>query len=301
VGVERLHDALPAPRECDRADRRVALNAGGMTLHRFCGMMLGPQAGQSNEEYFVQLRRDPRRSILAGFNRVRRCEVLVVAEISMLPGRQLDFVEFLFRRLRGRDEPFGGCQVIVGGDFLQLPPVRTAETEPYDWAFQSPAWAAGEFKMLVLETVRRQDEPQFVKPKPIVPILKSKFRQLQETGSEAELFFMNNFKTLERFKDGKLKDARLFGDGYDFQITIAPAYVLAEVKGVRGASGEIRLTENEFIKTDEFKEDYCIAVVSQLETVPRISVFFDPLKVLPFTKQTIASEQVFYSAPSRRW
>ena len=141
----------------------AALNAGGMTLHRFCGMMLGPQAGQSNEEYFEQLRRDPRRSILAGFNRVRRCEVLVVDEISMLPGRQLDFVEFLFRRLRGRDEPFGGCQVIVVGDFLQLPPVRTAETEPYDWAFQSPAWSAGEFKMLVLETVRRQDEPQFVK------------------------------------------------------------------------------------------------------------------------------------------
>ena len=139
------------------------------------------------------------------------------------------------------------------------------------------------------------------KPKPIVPILKSKFRQLQETGSEAELFFMNNFRTLERFKDGKLEDARLFGDGYDFQITIAPAYVLAEVKGVRGASGGIRLTENEFIKADEFKEDYCIAVVSQLETVPRISVFFDPLKVLPLTKQTIASEQVFYSAPARRW
>jgi hypothetical protein len=79
-----------------------------------------------------QLRRDPRRSILAGFNRVRRCETLVVDEISMLPGRQLEFVEFLFRRLRGRESPFGGCQVIVVGDFLQLPPVRTSEAEPYD-------------------------------------------------------------------------------------------------------------------------------------------------------------------------
>ena len=141
----------------------AALNAGGMTLHRFSGMLLGPAPGQSNEEYFEQLRRDPRRSILAGFNRVRRCEVLIIDEISMLPGRQFDFVEFLFRRLRGRDEPFGGCQVIVVGDFLQLPPVRTSEGEAYDWAFQSPAWAAGEFKMLVLEKVRRQDEPAFVK------------------------------------------------------------------------------------------------------------------------------------------
>jgi hypothetical protein len=145
----------------------AALNVGGMTIHRFCGMMLGPQAGQSNEEYFECLRRDTRRSILAGFNRVKRCEILVIDEISMLPGRQLDFIEFLFRRLRGRDEPFGGCQVIATGDFLQLPPVRVLahghnESVPYDWAFQSSAWIAGEFKIVTLETVRRQDEPAFV-------------------------------------------------------------------------------------------------------------------------------------------
>ena len=61
----------------------AALNVGGMTIHRFCGMLLGPQAGQSNDEYFEQLRRDPRRSILAGFNRVRRCEVLVSYAIGV--------------------------------------------------------------------------------------------------------------------------------------------------------------------------------------------------------------------------
>lgn len=140
----------------------AALNVGGMTIHRFTGMLIGPAAGQSNEDYFAQLERDPRRSILAGFNRVRRCEVLVIDEISMLPGRQFEFVEFLFRRLRGRDEPFGGCQVIATGDFLQLPPVRTSETARYDWAFQSPAWAAANFRTFLLEKVRRQDEAAFV-------------------------------------------------------------------------------------------------------------------------------------------
>ncbi|MGO9864116.1 MAG: DUF3883 domain-containing protein [Terriglobales bacterium] len=139
------------------------------------------------------------------------------------------------------------------------------------------------------------------KPKAIVPILKSKFRQLQETGSEAELFFMNSFRTVERLKDGVLEDARLFGDGYDFQITLPPVYVLAEVKGVRGSTGGIRLTENEFLKAKEFKDDYCIAVVSQLEAVPRISVFFNPLEVLTLSKQTIRSEQIYYSSPVRRW
>src|SRR5687768_2443307 len=51
----------------------AALNVGGMTIHRFCGMLLGPQPGQTNEDYFAVLRRDTRKSILAGFNRVRRC------------------------------------------------------------------------------------------------------------------------------------------------------------------------------------------------------------------------------------
>lgn len=141
----------------------AALNVGGMTIHRFCGMMLGPQAGQSNEDYLDVLRRDPRRSVVNGFQRVMRCQVLVIDEISMLPGRQFDFIEFLFRRLRGSDEPFGGCQVIVTGDFLQLPPVRLNEGEPYDWAFLTPAWERAEFRTVVLDTVRRQDEPQFVR------------------------------------------------------------------------------------------------------------------------------------------
>jgi ATP-dependent DNA helicase PIF1 len=158
----------------------AALNVGGMTIHRFCGMLLGPQPGQSNDEYFDMLRRDTRPSIMAGFNRVRRCETLVIDEISMLPGRQLDFVEFLFRRLRGRDEPFGGCQVIATGDFLQLPPVRRGDSEPYDWAFQSRAWASAEFKTILLETVRRQDEPNFVRAL-------SRFRIGRVQGDDARL------------------------------------------------------------------------------------------------------------------
>lgn len=137
--------------------------------------------------------------------------------------------------------------------------------------------------------------------KPIVPILKSKFRQLQETGNEAELFFMNNFRTINRFADGALQDARLFGDGYDFQIAVEDEYFLAEVKGVRGNTGGIRFTNNEFNKAEEFRDKFCLAVVSSLEAVPRIKVFFDPLSELRFKRQTIQSEQVFYSTPARRW
>ncbi len=133
------------------------------------------------------------------------------------------------------------------------------------------------------------------------PLLKSKYRQLQETGREAELFFMTSYRTIARFKDGVLGDARLFGDGYDFQITVSGGHVLAEVKGVREGSGGVRLTENEYLKADEFKENYCLVVVSRLATTPRISVHFNPLAVLPFSRQVVVSEQVSYTTPARQW
>lgn len=50
----------------------------------------------------------------------------------------------------------------------------------------------------------------------VKPIIKSRFRKLQETGLEAELYFMNNYDSIEIFKSGVLEDARLYGDGYDF-------------------------------------------------------------------------------------
>jgi len=45
--------------------------------------------------------------------------------------------------------------------------------------------------------------------KEISPVIKSKFKQLQVTGQEAELFFLNNYKTVDSFYDGNLEDARL--------------------------------------------------------------------------------------------
>jgi len=139
------------------------------------------------------------------------------------------------------------------------------------------------------------------RPSPITPILKSKFRQLQETGSEAELFFMSTYRKLSPLKNGVLEDARLFGDGYDFQIALAQSFILVEVKGIRGHAGGIRLTENEYLKAAEYKSEYCLAVVSKLESRPQIALFFDPLTSVKLTKQSVVRNQVFYTSPSRRW
>ena len=139
----------------------AALNAGGSTLHRWSGMMLGPQNGQSNDHDFADLVNDPRRSIRAGFERIRACRTLVIDEISMLNGRTLDFLDFMCRKLRRDERPFGGIQVIAVGDHCQLPPV--SKTGQYDWAFQSRAWKDAGIKVIHLTEVKRQDDAAFVR------------------------------------------------------------------------------------------------------------------------------------------
>jgi hypothetical protein len=62
------------------------------------------------------------------------------------------------------------------------------------------------------------------------PITKTRFKKLQETGLEAELFFINNYNSIKEFENGFIEDARLYGDGYDFQIDVTNNYFLVEVK-----------------------------------------------------------------------
>lgn len=135
----------------------------------------------------------------------------------------------------------------------------------------------------------------------VKPILKSKFKQLQHTGQEAELYFIHNFTKIDCFRDGILEDARLFGDGYDFQIQVESHFYLAEVKGVRYEAGSIRLTENEFEKAKEYKNEFALSVVSNLHDQPRINIIFDPLESIELTKREIKSTQMSYHSKVINW
>ena len=138
----------------------AALNVGGTTVHRWCGMQLGPQDGEDFEGAAERLEEQP--SIHGARKRVRGTEVLVIDEISMMAGRHLDFLNYWVKRIREDSRPFGGLQVIFLGDFLQLPPVRVDQSKPYDWAFLSKAWEEADFKTIKLETVRRQNDVPFI-------------------------------------------------------------------------------------------------------------------------------------------
>ena len=128
-------------------------------------------------------------------------------------------------------------------------------------------------------------------PTKLKPIIESRFKKLQETGLEAELYFMNNYQNIEMFNNAILDDARLYGDGYDFQMNINSTYYLAEIKGIRAEKGRFRLTENEYKKAQEYEDRYIITVVSNLNNIPNFIVIDNPIKNLQFKKVIISSRE----------
>ena len=139
---------------------KTGLMLRAMTVYRWAGIGIGPKAGQPFVEFFRDLECNMFPARRAAFNRIRQANTILIDEISMLPGRVLDYLDFHCRQIRETDRPFGGIQVIAVGDFLQLPPV--CKTDRYDWAFQSVAWKAAEFVPAFLDTIHRQDEPEFI-------------------------------------------------------------------------------------------------------------------------------------------
>jgi hypothetical protein len=135
----------------------------------------------------------------------------------------------------------------------------------------------------------------------IKPIVESKFKQLQQTGIEAELFFLHNYLTIDFFKKGVIEDARLYGDGYDFQIQVENSYYLTEVKGVREKMGSVRLTEKEFYRAKEHENNYVLSVVSDLNNIPKITTIFNPLSEIELAPIVVESKNISYHSKSLIW
>ena len=67
--------------------------------------------------------------------------MILSKEISMLDGRLFEKLDAIARRVRGSDLCFGGIQVIVCGDFFQLPPVGLGQNNVI-YCFESECWNA---------------------------------------------------------------------------------------------------------------------------------------------------------------
>ncbi|XP_042234134.1 ATP-dependent DNA helicase PIF1-like isoform X3 [Homarus americanus] len=130
----------------------AACQIGGTTLHAFAGI----GSGHASLEQCVQL---ASRKVVA--QQWRKCKHLIVDEISMVDGVFFKKLEAVGRAIRGNNKPFGGIQLILCGDFLQLPPV-TKPGEKRVFCFQTSAWNRCINISMELTEVRRQDDQEFI-------------------------------------------------------------------------------------------------------------------------------------------
>ena len=128
----------------------AALPIDGTTLHSF----LGIKPGDYRPQDYVWQARAKRRSK----SRIRNAETLVIDEISMCDAQLLNVADHVMKALRECDKPFGGCQIIALGDFLQLPPPEDDARMCYD----SSAWRDAEIGIHQLTEVFRQKDQELI-------------------------------------------------------------------------------------------------------------------------------------------
>jgi ATP-dependent DNA helicase PIF1 len=124
----------------------LLLGGGGTTVHSWSGMGLG------DLPVHVIVAKASR----AAVQRVRVTDVLVIDEISMMHPEFFSKLEDYVRRIRKCELPMGGIQLIVVGDFMQLPPVGAPPEAPF--CFQTKAWGLCLTKMVRLTQIYRQTD-----------------------------------------------------------------------------------------------------------------------------------------------
>ena len=131
----------------------LLLHPRARTLHSWAGIGLG----DAPSHVLVETVRKNRRAAA----RWRATDVLVIDEVSMLTPELFEKLDAVGRAIRRNDRLFGGIQLVLVGDFYQLPPVtREGETR---FVFESPLWKALDLEVHELTEIVRQKDPVFQK------------------------------------------------------------------------------------------------------------------------------------------
>ena len=97
----------------------AATHLGGQTIHSWSGLGVRDKLTDRDIEDLME------RQYL--YKRFDRTKVLIIDEVSMLHHFRLDLIEWICRQMKHNEKPFGGMQIILSGDFFQLPPVTRGE------------------------------------------------------------------------------------------------------------------------------------------------------------------------------
>lgn len=117
----------------------------GRTIHSFLGIGLGKKSAQE----LYETARIKYKFIL---NRLKALDLLIIDEISMIDSVLFSKISAYLSLVRKSSKAFGGVQIVLSGDFAQLPPVEGT------YCFHSPDWARANIKTMNLNTLIRQDK-----------------------------------------------------------------------------------------------------------------------------------------------
>ena len=128
----------------------AATHLGGNTIHAWSGIGIYDYL---SKKFFEKI---PKTRVEI----IKNTDILVIDEISMLHDFRLDMVEEICRTIRQNDKPFGGIQVILCGDFFQLPPINRNGSRTGGFAIHSEAWRMSDFTVCYLEENYRQKDSE---------------------------------------------------------------------------------------------------------------------------------------------
>ncbi|KAK6207499.1 DNA repair and recombination protein pif1 [Colletotrichum tabaci] len=132
----------------------AACNIGGQTLHSFAGIGLGKD---DIPTLVKKIRRNPKAK-----NRWLRTKTLIIDEVSMVDGELFDKLSSIGRTIRNNGKPWGGIQLVITGDFFQLPPVPDGDkSRESKFAFEAATWNTAIDHTIGLTQVFRQRDPVF--------------------------------------------------------------------------------------------------------------------------------------------
>lgn len=135
----------------------AALNIGGQTIHSLFRLPIG----------FIQNERikvDAKTALI-----FKHTDVVVIDEISMVRADVMDAIDYVLRKARNNNLPFGGMQIIMFGDMYQLPPVvEDRELHEYFTAnnggfyfFNAHIWKTTQLEIYELNMIFRQKDEDF--------------------------------------------------------------------------------------------------------------------------------------------
>lgn len=128
----------------------AATHLSGITIHSWAGIGIKESLSKRDLEKISKISYVKKR--------VEKARVLIIDEISMLEAKTFDLVNLVCQQIRQSKESFGGLQVVVVGDFFQLPPIgRYAQ-----FAFESAIWEKAGFIVCYLTEQYRQDDKDFL-------------------------------------------------------------------------------------------------------------------------------------------